>query len=109
MRRTRGHAASEARDDLAHWPVSADVEQQSAERSRAACNPRLVAVVRKTEDGSRGRVEGPWCPGAADRGRNCTERGDVSGCGKENGGGSEAGHARRMRRGVPMTAIAPKI
>jgi len=107
MRRSRGQPASEARDDLAHWPGTTDIEQQGAERSRAAGHRCMLAVVGKTEGRSRRGIERCWRPSAADGGRDGAERDDVSRGGEKNGGGSEGRHARRMRRGVPMTAIAP--
>jgi hypothetical protein len=40
------------------------------------------------------------------RGGDGAKRGNVSRCGEEDSGGAECRHARRMRRGVPRTAIA---
>src|SRR5689334_19795141 len=107
MRRAGGQPPSDVGDDLAQWPGSADVQQQSAQRSGATCNPCLLAVVRKSEGGSRRGVERSRRSGAADRGGDSAERGDVSRGGKKNGGGSEGWHARRMPPGVPLSAIAP--
>src|SRR5262252_10647019 len=106
MGRAGAQAPSDVRYDLAHWPGSADVEQQRAERCGTPRHPRLLAVVRKTKGGAGCGVEPCRRAGTARSGGNSGERSDVGRGGEKNGGGAKGWHARRMRRGTPITDIA---